>query len=543
MSEVQELVESARAAFRRADWAAALRGFEQARIRNELDAADFDLLARCHWWMGDVSRSMALAEDNFHRLVSGGGHRLAAMAALTLALQWSVRGELIVAFAWLNRARRLLDGLDEGPEHGYLLYLDGYVALEIDNSPDSTRLAVKQLSSMARRYDAPELESFAMALSGLVSVRAGETVRGFRDLDEAMLPVLAGRVPAEWGGDIYCSVIHLCHELADFGRMRAWTDSLNRWCSDLSDLFMYSDVTRVHQLQLISAEGGWDTVESEMLRHTERLRDGHNWLAGEGYYELGEIRRRRGNTAGAAEAFANARKLGKEPQPGAALLIAGTGAYDEALLILRAAIMETSELGRCKLLLPATEVASAAGARDEAEEFCRELERIAGFYGTPGLSGWAYHARAVVLLMEGSWAGALAPLQAAASIYRAQKLRYDLGRVHEQLARVMLALGRTTAARAERATAAAIFTQLGAGPTSLVTWMGPAPGGLTAREIEVLGWVLGGAGNRQVASALVISEKTVGRHLANIFSKIGVSSRTAAAAWARQHGISQRPRP
>jgi DNA-binding NarL/FixJ family response regulator len=87
-----------------------------------------------------------------------------------------------------------------------------------------------------------------------------------------------------------------------------------------------------------------------------------------------------------------------------------------------------------------------------------------------------------------------------------------------------------------------VFEALGALPDldrvdALQPRSAPTAGGLTARELEVLRLVAAGRTNRAVATELVISEKTVARHLSNIFDKLGVSSRSAATAWAYQHGL------
>ncbi len=214
---------------------------ESAGEESPLSLEDLEILARSKWWLGDVQGSMALSEEVFRGLIARTQFQAAAKAALTLSLQWGgVRGNIAVSSAWLNRARRLLDRLPESPEHGYLLYLEGNDAIYLEGDADSAFAASLQLTAMNRRQKAPELESFALMLSGLAAVRRGQAARGFEDLDQALLPVMAGKVPAEWGGDIYCSVIHLCYELADYSRMRWWTDALAAWCASLSTSFMYS---------------------------------------------------------------------------------------------------------------------------------------------------------------------------------------------------------------------------------------------------------------------------------------------------------------
>lgn len=541
MFPVQHQLMEAREAFARGDWDAARRAMEGAASETALGVEDQEILARSKWWLGDVQGSMALSEDIFRRRVADGLPQSAARAALMLSLQWGLRGNIAVSSAWLNRARLLLESLPESVEHGYLLYLEGNDAIYLEGDAGPALSASVQLKELSRRLVAPELASFASMLSGLAAVRSGDASTGFRDLDEAMLPVLAGQVPAEWGGDIYCSVIHLCYEMADYSRMRAWTDALATWCAGLSTSFMYAGIVRVHELQLLSAEGNWAQVEPEIAELGERLRNAHGWIAADCFCELGEIRRRRGDTAGAAAAFASARELGVDAQPGPALLLAQAGRADAATDALRAALAERGPLGRAWLLLPMVELL-APGNPSAAEVYCRELELTASRYGSPGFQGRAHHARGAVLMAEHRWPEAMTALESAAQAYRSQRLRYELAEIHDRLASVNAAMGEHRAGDAERATAAAIRAQLGA---ATIPWLRTSgePGGLTSREVEVLSCVLSGSSNRQIADTLTISEKTAGRHLANIFTKIGVTSRTAAAAWARQHGIPERPKP
>lgn len=537
--ELQQLSE-AREAYARGDWNVARRNLELAAQEAPLDSADLEILSRSVWWLGDVQGSMSLSEQIFHRLDDDHQVQAAARTALTLSMQWGIRGNLAVASAWLNRAHRLLENQPEVPEHGYLIYLEANDAMNMEGDPVPALAASVALKAMTRRHDSPELASFGYMLSGLAAVRTGDAERGFKDLDEAMLPVMAGLVPAEWGGDIYCSIIHLCYEMADFARMRAWTDALGTWCSRLSQSFMYSDISRVHELQLLGTEGNWGQVEAEMPFEAERLRNAHNWIAADGYCELGEIRRRRGDVAGAESAFALARGLGVDAQPGRALLLADAGRTDAAVEALRAALAERGTLRRAGLLLPLVELLAP---RDPvaANVHCGELEQTAAYFGTPGFLAWAHHARGALMMEERRWSDALVELQAAAQAYRSQHMRYELARIHERVATVRAATGEGGKAEAERATAAAIRNQLGAVNVSWVK-AAPEPGGLTSREVEVLSCVLSGSSNRQIAQTLTISEKTAGRHLANIFTKIGVTSRTAAAAWAHQHGIMERPK-
>ncbi|KIS27488.1 LuxR family transcriptional regulator [Arthrobacter sp. SPG23] len=543
----QDLITGARAAFARRDWPAARNGLLAARTTTGLELQDLDALADAMWWLGDIPEALSVAEDLYRGLAGAGDLRAAAMKAIILSLQWGTRGDLVVASGWLNRARRLLQDLPEGPEHGYLLYLESAMSLDLEEDPGPAQDAAASLDALAGRLADTTLGCFARVIAGLAGVRAGRTEEGFSDLDEAMLPVLAGDVAAVWAGDIYCTVIHLCHQLGDLARMRAWTGALEHWTAGQSATFVYTGVTRIHELQLVSAEGGWDVVEREIGASSDNLVTAHGWMAGAGYYELGEVRRLRGNAAGALAAYRRARELGVDPQPGESLLHYAAGDSTLALNQLRAALGESRLLDRTRLLLPATELALDQHDGALAEALAAELERIAARFASPGLQAWASQARGAVLLASGRAGDALPFLEAAARTYRTQRARYRTARIHELLADARRALGQPGAADADLATALAIYRQLGAGPDidRLERGAGraggsadnPDRGGLTARECEVLALITTGASNRQVADALVISEKTVGRHLANIFGKIGVSTRTAAAGWAREHRL------
>ncbi|WP_392542189.1 LuxR C-terminal-related transcriptional regulator [Oryzobacter telluris] len=535
-------VAAAREAYAAGDWRTARALLERHHAEEPLATDDLELLGRALWWLGDTAGSREVADDVYRARVVD-DPAAAAAVALELTLSWALEGDVVIGQAWLNRARRLLRDIEECPAHGYLVYLEGGIALEMTGDTEPAARGAEVVHDLARRFDDEALEALALVLSGLAALWSGRTVDGFGDLDEAMLSVLNGALPPMWAGDVHCSVIHLCHELGDLARMRAWTDTMNHWSAALSQTFLFAGVTRVHQLQLLAAEGSWDLVEHEVGAASRALVGAHGWVAGEGYRELGDVRRLRGDLPGARSAYDRARDLAVTPQPGLALLDEAEGRPAAALAGLRAAVAETGRIGRARLLLPTVEVALRVGDRTLAEAALSDLTETADLHGTPGLRAWTDHATACLLLHDGDGDRALPHLEAAAAVYRSQRCRHATARVHELVARVHDVRGEGALAAAERATARAIYERLGAGPD--VARLSPhrPPGGLTEREVEVLRCVLRGASNRDVAQALVISEKTVSRHLANVYAKAGVTSRTAAAAWAREHGIEAAPAP
>ncbi|WP_247826222.1 helix-turn-helix transcriptional regulator [Arthrobacter antioxidans] len=536
MEEFDQLVADGRAAYERGEWQTAYQQLEQARLQAGLPSEDLGLLGGAAWWTGRVKQSLEIVEHVYHRLYDAGDALGAARKALDVGLVWFIRGDLVIASGWANRARRILQDLPEGVEHGYLLYLDAALTLDVrDLGP--AREAAARLDELGRRLRAPALTSFSLVLAGLADLRSGRTAAGFSQLDEAMLPVLAGGLPPEWAGEIYCIVIHACYDVNDLHRMRAWTRATEQWCEQFSGDVVYSGICRIHRLQLSSIEGDWAAAEDAIERSGAELVDRNNWVAGEAFYQLGELRRLRGDTAGARAAYGRARRLGADPQPGESLLQHAAGDKDAAWSGVSAALAGRDPLACARLLQAAVDIALAMRLEDEADRLCSQLEETAAVFDTPGLRAWAGHARATVLIARSRYAEAMPVLQAAAREYRGMQARYEIARVHELLARAHRGAGQAAAAAADSATALAIYRQLGALPDILRLDGGRLPGGLTQREAEVLALVAAGASNKSAAEALFISQKTVGRHLANIFAKIGTSSRTAAAAWARDHGV------
>lgn len=527
------LLLTARTAHVRRDWHASYEAFARASEAVSLNTDDLDAMAVAAWRLGRGQESVRAAERVFTQLARTDPPS-AAMKAVELGLAWINRGDLNIGQGWISRAHRLLDAAPESPTHGYLAYLDATVAV-FDEDPEELANRVTALRGICGRVDVPAVTALCRVAEALAAILDARITEAFGLLDEALLPVLAGQVPIEWAGDIYCTVVHYCHRLADLPRMRAWTQSMERWCDDFAASASYGGVCDVHRLQLLAATDHYRRLEGRLATVSRSLEDVNIWAAGEGYYQLGEIRRLLGDDDGAFVAFARARELGTDPQPGEALLRCRMGDRDTAWTDLRLALAGEDRLGRMRLLRGAVEVALARGNIDEAERHCSELQSGAEMFGTPGFRASSAHACGVLLAQQGRHAEALDALQAALREYRAQQSRYETAQVYEWMAVAHKALGEDGLASADTATAESIYAQLGVEPAQVCGQT--TPGGLTKREIEILRRVAGGATNKQAAEQVCISEKTVGRHLANIYAKLEVSSRTAAVAWAHAHNL------
>lgn len=526
---------TARAAHLRRDWPASYAAYLCAGEIEPLATDDLDALAFAAWRLGHAKEFSRLAERVYSQLART-DPTAAGAKATELALAWFVRGDINVGQGWLNRARRLLVGTPEGTAHGYLAYLDAVESILLqDVSAISERVAA--LRAVGGRLDEPAVTALALIAAGLEALLTARTADAYALIDEAMLAVIADQVPIEWAGDIYCIVLHHCHRVADLPRMRAWTRSMEQWC-DISKSVPYGGVCDVHRLQVQAAAGDYRELESRLLTASRALEEVNGWAAAEGYYQLGEVRRLLGDTDGAVAAFAAARSFGLDPQPGEALLQCGQGDSSSAWTTIRVALAGGDRLTRVRLLRAAVEIALTRENYDEAETHCRELESSAAAFGTPGFLAWAAHARGALLVRRGMFDEALVSLETALREYRTQQARYETAEIYEWMALAHKGLGDEGLAAADAATAENIFGQLGVEPPRICGT--PTPGRLTRREVDVLARIAAGATNKQVGAQLYISEKTVGRHLANIYAKVGVSTRTAAVAWAYANGVMTR---
>lgn len=533
---VDEDVLAARVAYSRGDWRAAYDGFSRAQESAELDTDDVSAFGMAAWRLGYGRESIRLSERAFNRLIAEDHAQKAAMKAAEVALQWLNGGELTIARVWLNRARRLLDQLPGDPALAYLLYVDSQVSIR-EGHYDAGAQRAEELREFVDRIDSPGLTALGLTASGLAKLPFARTSEGFAELDEAMMPVLADQLPVDWAGDIYCGVIYECHRLGELGRMKTWITAMDDWRrGPEAAASWYGTTCEIHKWQLLSATDDYPALELRLTKALAEIEDFHAPTAGEGHYELGDLRRRQGDIDGARAAFARAREIGFDPQPGEALLRCQTGESAAAWNDLRMRMdAEDDAVSRIRLLPAAVDIALARDSVDEADRYCSELEEGAATFGSAGFQAWAVHARGAVLVNQGREAEALPVLGEALRRYRKTLRRYEMAQVYELMSQAHRATGDADSAASDAANADSIYRQLGARPIRPLT--AAPPGGLTKREAEVLSRVAAGAANRDVAKQLFISDKTVSRHLANIFVKLGVSSRTAAAAWARDNGL------
>jgi ATP/maltotriose-dependent transcriptional regulator MalT len=504
-------------------------------------------LAESVWWMGEFREALALYEEAHHVYVQEEKAGAAAMCGLALAGLAFMRGDEAIGSGWMGRTLRLLEDLPESAVHGYVLFME--VSGSLYGGDFATAVAqARRLQEMGRTYGDPNLVALGILSEGKALLKQGLLAGAMRLLDEAMLAAVSDKLGPDWAGHIYCQVIVSCYELGDLARAWEWTQATMRWCESMPGAGPFMGVCRVHRAQLFQAQGSWEQAEAEAARVCEELAGFDLGTVAEGYYVVGEIRRLRGDVKGAEEAFRQAHGFGRDPQPGLALLWLGQGQVQESFVSIETAMSVSPQdlLRRARLCGAHVEVALAAGRVDVARRAAGELSSAADTFKSSMLAAAAGQAQGAVLLAEGDVEGALTALRMACLEWQKLNVPYEVARVRLMLSSTYEALGDRSSADLETDAAEQVFRSLGA--TSELRALeerrrsgarGERPThGLTERELEILALVSAGQTNRGIAEALTISEKTVARHLTNIYGKIGVSSRTEAARYAFEQGLS-----
>lgn len=546
MTDDLELLDSAREAYASHEWTVAYERFVAIHDRAVFTAGDLHDFAQSAWWLGKIETCLEAFEQAYHQFMDAGQPEPAALSAFYLGLHASNRGDAAKGSGWMARARRLVAEETESVAHGFILYVDTFAAMG-SGDLDEAMARAQEMEAVGRRISDPDLAALGVLARGRALIKAGQVSAGMPALDEAMLEAVSGRLDPKWAGAIYCHMMDVCHELADIRRAAEWTDATNRWCEAIPDANLYPGICRVHRAQVMQILGDWDLAESEASRACNDMLDVHVGTAAGGQYELGEIRRLRGDLDGAEAAFKQAHELGRDPQPGLALVRLAQGRVDLAVASIRAALGGTTErLARAPLCVAHVEIALAAGDVDAAQTATSELEHTAETFSSPGLQAAAKEARGSVLLAQGRAPEALVQLREACRRWQEIEAPYEAAKTRLLLADTYRALGDDDAATMELDAADIAFHRLGAeGDSRRVADRRDSeapPAGLTTRELEVLQLVAAGRTNREIAAQLLLSERTVHRHVSNIFSKLDVSTRNAATAFAYERGLALQQR-
>ncbi|MGN6392862.1 MAG: LuxR C-terminal-related transcriptional regulator [Gemmatimonadales bacterium] len=532
-------------------WSEAYDCLSVADREAPLDPIDVERLAMAARMLGRDAENIDLLIRAHREHLARGEEHAAARCAFWLALRFLLEGELARCSGWIARGERLLGADGECVERGYALLPIGLRALT-EGDPAAGADAFARAAAIGDRYGDRDLATIGRMGHGRATIRLGDAAGGTVLLDEVMVAVTSGEVSAGLVGDIYCAVIDACHEVFDLRRAQEWTTALERWCAAQPELTPYRGVCLVRRAELLQLHGAWPDALHEAVRASDWMsRPPPRRGAGGARYELAELHRLRGESQAAEAAYREAHRLGHDPQPGLALLRLAEGKVAQAAVAMRRVIGEPAKpRERARILAAHVEVMLAAGDLDAAREASNELAALALELDAPYLRAMASQARGAVGLADGKAGAALAALREAAETWRRLDVPYEAARVRVLTGLAHRSLGDEEAAVMELDAARAAFGALGAAfdrrnvdalgrrpdaQSSSGAAAGNSP--LTGREVEVVREVAAGGTNRMVAERLGISEKTVARHLSNVFTKLGLASRAAVTAYAYRHGL------
>jgi DNA-binding CsgD family transcriptional regulator len=533
-----------RDSYERRAWAGAYQAFSLADRKTPLAADDLERLAMAAYLVGLDDEYLRTLERAHDAHAKAGQYARAVRSAFWIGFRLLMRGEMGSASGWFARAQRLLErDARECAERGYLLL--PVVEQRLDTGDfDAAYAAAADAAAIGERCGDADLIACARHQQGRARLQQGLLEIGLALLDETMIAVTAGQLSPLVTGLMYCSVIAVCRQVYALDRSREWTAALTQWCEGQPDMVAFAGVCQVHRAEIMQLRGTWPEAIEEARRACARSRGIDRLATAAALYQQAEVHRLKGEFSAAEEAYRGASDLGLEPQPGLAYLRLVQGRTEAAATAIRRIASTTVDRLKRLGLLPAyIEIMLAAGEVQDARNACRELEEIARTFDTGVPGAIAAHARGAVDLAEGDAQAALGSLRRAVEVWQRIEAPYAAARVRVLIGLACRALGDEDGAGLEIDAAKAVFRRLGAAP-DLARVESLRKGalsdhvhGLTPRELQVLRLVAAGGSNKAIASKLSLSEKTIDRHVSNILTKLDVSSRTAATAFAYQRKL------
>jgi DNA-binding CsgD family transcriptional regulator/tetratricopeptide (TPR) repeat protein len=541
MSDIHQLA-SARQCFEQHAWADSCRLLEAADREAPLEPEDLERLATAAYLMGREDESEACWERAHRAFLERGDREGAARSACWLAVGLQLRGAMAPASGWFARAQHILDEAEiECVLRGYLL-IPSAIQRIVQGDPAAGDAIFSHAAEIARRYGDRDLACKAGQGRGRALIRLGRVREGVALLDEAMVAVIAGEVSPRLVGDAYCTVLEACQEIFDLRRAYEWTTLLARWCAAQPDLVRFRGECLLYRAEVMQLRGEWADALRDAQDACELLRS--RPAAGAAFYRLAEIHRLRGEFDKAEAAYTCANERGRKPHPGISLLRMAQGQIDAAAASIRSVLLDTrTQAARARMLTAAVDILLAADDLENARAAATELSTIARAIGASLLSAASAQATGAVLLAEGDVESAATWLCQAFDSWRELGMPYEEAQTCLLVAAVCERRGDQEGRRLELDAARRLFNQLKAEPCVPGTVeqsehaTHPRVGSLSDRETQVLRLLAAGKTNRAIAEELFISERTVARHVSNIFDKLGVSSRSAATAWAYQRHL------
>lgn len=538
-SDIVTPLAKARRAVAAHEWQEAVVEFSAADDGGDaLGEDDLASYATAAYLLGRVDSAVEILGRSYESALDDGDLGGAVTSGFWVIFMLLSTGSEAQAGGWIGRCTALLDEIPEDAvQHAYIPLLEGLRAVAVEHDYDSGGRAADAVVARARTHGDANLLALGLMVGGRALVRSGRVVEGMRRLDEAMVELVSGSLSPIVAGTVYCSMIEACEEIAAVQRAQEWTEALTRWCERQEGMVTFNGQCLTHRASIMRRHGEWDEAAAEADRARRRFAGAADEAAtGRAVYERAELHRLRGEVGDADARYAEAARWGHDPQPGLALLRLQQGKVDAAAATMRRRLGEAAHaFDRIRLLPAYVEVMLAAGDVEAAGDAADELAVLADRYGTAALAAHAAHASGAVALARGEPDTALAALRRACAGWRSLQSPYEEASTRLLVAEACRALGDDETAALERAAAADVLDRLGAVPPSI--GRSEPDHDLSPRELEVLGLVVTGMTNQQIADELFLAVKTIERHVGNILTKLDVPSRTAATAYAYEHGL------
>ena len=422
MSQTLDPVTAARDAASRQSWREAFEAYAELDT-SALSPDDLERFGDAAWWSGKLAQAIRLREQAYVAYAAESRNIDAARVALTLSWDETNRGAFSVAHGWLATAERQLEDQPESVEHGRVALTRAANALFAEGDYPFAIEHFERAYEIAGRFGDRDTQMLALGAKGRALVKSGEIEEGLRLLDEGAAAAVSGELQAHSTTLVYCMTISSCKDVGDLRRAAEWTDAANRWCDRL-DVTGFPGACRVHRAEMMRLSGDLEAAEKVAMAACDELHDFERYVTALGHYEIGEIRRRRGDFAAADEAYARANELGAGTQPGLALLRLAEGKVDAALAGITHALEEVQEpLPRMRQLPAQVEIAVAARDLKTARAAAAELERLVDSYTIGGRRAPAFvaalhEAAGRIALAEGDVDEAVSRLRQARDEWR-----------------------------------------------------------------------------------------------------------------------------
>jgi len=521
--------------------------FQQLTAREAVLSGDeLDELGQAAWFVGRDDVSVRAWERAHLRYLDDGDLAAAVRCVFWLGFTLSEHGDEIRAGAWMSRLMELC-GRDDATTatdaaRALCLAVGAFAHGEAEASVPLFRAAIERADAAS---DADTLTLATMGL-GRALLAGGRMQEAFTELDRVMLLIADGRVSDRAAGPAYCAVIASLLGRGDVERARVWTRELGDWCDAQRGLEPFRGECTLHRAGVLQLGGEWEAAASaaDEVCATEKRGE----TLANAWYRAADLHRVAGRPDPARQALRRAAALGREVQPGLALLHRDTGDLAGAWAGLEAARTTPHEPAvRAELLAAAVRVAVDRGRLADARAAADDLRGCAAAFDTLYLRALSARADGEIALAEGRSAEALALLRAAWAAWRRLDAPYDAALTRISIGAAIRGVGDAEGAELEFDAARGVLEGLGAIPDlARLERIAAAPGaasdpGLSRREREVLALVARGWSNRRIAEHLFLSERTVARHVGSILAKLGVPSRSAATAYAFEHGWAVAP--